>query len=105
VLNKLRKIPVTSWNYISEGKQVRHLGPMAENFFAQFELGTGNTSIGNSGPRRRRASQRSRNSTSSFSRRMPRSSGLQNEVKTLRRTRLISKSVLQVIEQAIVKQQ
>lgn len=46
VLGKLRKIPVTSWNYISEGQQVRHLGPMAEDFFAQFSLGTGNTSIG-----------------------------------------------------------
>lgn len=46
VLNKLRKIPVTSWNYVSEGQKVRHLGPMAEDFFAQFGLGTGNTSIG-----------------------------------------------------------
>jgi hypothetical protein len=46
VLSRLRKIPVTSWNYISEGRQVRHLGPMAEDFFAEFKLGTGNTSIG-----------------------------------------------------------
>jgi TolA-binding protein len=46
VLSRLRKIPVTSWNYISEGRQVRHLGPMAEDFYAQFGLGTGNTSIG-----------------------------------------------------------
>lgn len=46
VLGKLRKIPVTSWNYISEGQQVRHLGPMAEDFYSQFNLGTGNTSIG-----------------------------------------------------------
>lgn len=46
VLSKLRKIDVTSWNYISEGQKVRHLGPMAEDFYAQFKLGTGNTSIG-----------------------------------------------------------
>ncbi|HEX8367910.1 MAG TPA: tail fiber domain-containing protein [Pyrinomonadaceae bacterium] len=46
VLSRLRKIPVTSWNYISEGQQVRHIGPMAEDFFEQFQLGTGNTSIG-----------------------------------------------------------
>ncbi len=46
VLSKLRKINVTSWNYISEGNQVRHLGPMAEDFYDQFKLGTGNTSIG-----------------------------------------------------------
>lgn len=46
VLAKLRRIPVSSWNYISEGREVRHLGPMAEDFFEQFALGTGNTSIG-----------------------------------------------------------
>jgi hypothetical protein len=46
VLSRLRKIPVTSWNYISEGQQVRHIGPMAEDFYEQFKLGTGNTSIG-----------------------------------------------------------
>ncbi|MET0753467.1 MAG: tail fiber domain-containing protein [Pyrinomonadaceae bacterium] len=46
ILSKLRAIPITSWNYIDEGKNVRHIGPMAEDFFAQFQLGTGNTSIG-----------------------------------------------------------
>jgi Chaperone of endosialidase len=46
VLSKLRQIPITSWNYIDEGKSVRHIGPMAEDFFAQFGLGTNNTSIG-----------------------------------------------------------
>jgi hypothetical protein len=46
ILSKLRVIPVTSWNYIDEGARVRHIGPMAEDFFAQFGLGVGNTSIG-----------------------------------------------------------
>jgi trimeric autotransporter adhesin len=46
VLSKLRKISVSSWNYIDEGAKVRHIGPMAEDFYAQFGLGTGNTSIG-----------------------------------------------------------
>jgi hypothetical protein len=46
VLARLRKIPVSSWNYISEGQQVRHMGPMAEDFYQSFGLGTGNTSIG-----------------------------------------------------------
>jgi hypothetical protein len=46
VLSKLRKLPITSWNYIDEGKNVRHVGPMAEDFFAQFGLGTNNISIG-----------------------------------------------------------
>lgn len=46
VLTRLRKVPVSSWNYISEGKTTRHLGPMAEDFYEAFKLGTGNTSIG-----------------------------------------------------------
>jgi hypothetical protein len=46
VLARLRKIPVSTWNYTSEGRQVRHMGPMAEDFYQEFGLGTGNTSIG-----------------------------------------------------------
>jgi hypothetical protein len=46
VLSRLRKIQVSTWNYISEGGQVRHMGPMAEDFYQAFTLGTGNTSIG-----------------------------------------------------------
>jgi flagellin-like hook-associated protein FlgL len=46
ILTSLRAIPVSTWNYISEGRQVRHMGPMAEDFYQAFALGTGNTSIG-----------------------------------------------------------
>ncbi|HEY0078743.1 MAG TPA: tail fiber domain-containing protein [Pyrinomonadaceae bacterium] len=46
VLARLRKIPVSTWNYISEGRQTLHMGPMAEDFYEAFRLGTGNTSIG-----------------------------------------------------------
>src|SRR6185503_1616959 len=46
VLSKLRGIQISTWNYISEGNKVRHMGPMAEDFFQAFQLGTGNTSIG-----------------------------------------------------------
>jgi hypothetical protein len=46
VLARLRNTPVSTWNYISEGKEVRHMGPMAEDFYQAFQLGTGNTSIG-----------------------------------------------------------
>ncbi|HYG09786.1 MAG TPA: tail fiber domain-containing protein [Pyrinomonadaceae bacterium] len=46
VLTRLRKIPVSTWNYTAEGSQVRHMGPMAEDFYQEFKLGTGNTSIG-----------------------------------------------------------
>src|SRR5215218_2749103 len=46
VLSRLRNIEVSTWNYISEGRTVRHMGPMAEDFYKAFQLGTGNTSIG-----------------------------------------------------------
>jgi trimeric autotransporter adhesin len=31
-------VPVTSWNYIDEGRQVRHIGPMAQDWHAAFAL-------------------------------------------------------------------
>jgi trimeric autotransporter adhesin len=46
VLSKLRKVPVSTWNYITEGQQIRHLGPMAEDFHSAFRLGTDDKSIG-----------------------------------------------------------
>jgi hypothetical protein len=46
VLSRLRKIEVSTWNYITEGRQVRHMGPMAEDFHSAFNLGADNKSIG-----------------------------------------------------------
>jgi hypothetical protein len=46
VLGKIRALPITTWSYITEGKEVRHIGPMAEDFAEAFQLGAGNTSIG-----------------------------------------------------------
>jgi hypothetical protein len=46
LLARLRKVPVTTWNYIAEGGQARHLGPMAEDFHAAFGLGTTDKAIG-----------------------------------------------------------
>jgi hypothetical protein len=46
LLAKVRALPITTWNYISEGDKVRHLGPMAEDFYAAFGLGEGSKSIG-----------------------------------------------------------
>ncbi|HEY0413187.1 MAG TPA: tail fiber domain-containing protein [Allosphingosinicella sp.] len=46
LLGKIRALPISTWNYISEGQQVRHLGPMAEDFYRTFGLGVESTSIG-----------------------------------------------------------
>jgi hypothetical protein len=46
VLARLGAIPVSTWNYITEGGAVRHMGPMAEDFHQAFGLGTDDNSIG-----------------------------------------------------------
>ncbi|HEX9937073.1 MAG TPA: tail fiber domain-containing protein [Longimicrobium sp.] len=39
VLARLRRMPITTWTYNSEGNGVRHLGPTAQDFHAAFGLG------------------------------------------------------------------
>ncbi|HEX5724273.1 MAG TPA: tail fiber domain-containing protein, partial [Longimicrobiaceae bacterium] len=36
LLSRLRTVPVTTWNYIAEGQQVRHIGPMAQDWDRAF---------------------------------------------------------------------
>jgi len=46
VLLRMRGVPVTTWNYIDEGRQSRHMGPFAEDFWNAFRLGTDPRGIG-----------------------------------------------------------
>jgi hypothetical protein len=46
VLERVAELPVTRWNFKTEGPGVQHLGPMAQDFHAAFGLGDGNTAIG-----------------------------------------------------------
>ena len=39
VLARLRAVPVTSWNYITQDQSIRHMGPVAQEFRAAFGLG------------------------------------------------------------------
>ncbi|HEU0301490.1 MAG TPA: tail fiber domain-containing protein [Longimicrobium sp.] len=39
LLARLRGVPVTSWNYLSQDRSIRHMGPMAQDFYAAFGLG------------------------------------------------------------------
>ncbi len=39
VLARLRSVPVSSWNYLSQDASIRHMGPMAQDFYAAFGLG------------------------------------------------------------------
>jgi hypothetical protein len=46
VLGRIRTLPITTWNMIGGDRSVRHLGPVAEDFYAAFGLGLGETTIG-----------------------------------------------------------
>jgi len=47
-LNKIENLEVFEWNYISQDSSIRHIGPMAQDFYSTFNLGTDSTTI-NSG--------------------------------------------------------
>jgi hypothetical protein len=45
VLARLRRVPVSTWNYRSQERSIRHMGPMAQDFYAAFGLGESNLLI------------------------------------------------------------
>ena len=44
VLNKIVTMPISEWNY-KAGDKSAHIGPMAQDFYAEFGLGTDNKHI------------------------------------------------------------
>jgi hypothetical protein len=45
ILDKLSRLPVGTWAYRSEGSAVRHIGPMAQDFKAAFDVGASDRAI------------------------------------------------------------
>jgi len=45
ILALILQLPITTWNYIADGATVRHMGPMAQDFYAAFGLGADDTHI------------------------------------------------------------
>lgn len=39
ILLKIKDMPVTEWNYKTQDHNIHHIGPMAQDFYAQFKLG------------------------------------------------------------------
>ncbi|MCB0207991.1 MAG: tail fiber domain-containing protein [Anaerolineae bacterium] len=39
VLVRLAEVPVSTWSYKDDSPDIRHMGPMAQDFYAAFELG------------------------------------------------------------------
>jgi hypothetical protein len=45
VLAKIVALPISSWRYRKDGPEVRHIGPMAQDFHAAFGLWNSDTMI------------------------------------------------------------
>jgi len=45
VLEKVARLPLSTWNYKEQADSIRHMGPMAQDFYAAFRLGLGETTI------------------------------------------------------------
>lgn len=50
LLEKLATIEIQSWNYITQDDSIRHIGPMAQDFYATFNVGDDNTHISSIDP-------------------------------------------------------
>jgi hypothetical protein len=45
VLRRLANIPIDTWNYKSQDAAIRHIGPVAQDFYAAFGVGEDNVTI------------------------------------------------------------
>ncbi len=45
MLERLAAMPIATWNYVSQDPSVRHIGPMAQDFYAAFGMGEKETHI------------------------------------------------------------
>ena len=45
LLHKLESLEITEWNYKEDNESIRHIGPVAQDFYAVFGLGNDDKSI------------------------------------------------------------
>jgi hypothetical protein len=45
ILEKLSELEVSRWNYKTQDESIQHIGPMAQDFYRLFGVGTNNTTI------------------------------------------------------------
>jgi hypothetical protein len=45
VLEKVARLPLSTWNYKAQPPEIRHVGPMAQDFHEAFQVGETNTGI------------------------------------------------------------
>jgi hypothetical protein len=45
ILGALERLPISTWSYRSEESKARHIGPMAQDFIATFNVGSSDKTI------------------------------------------------------------
>ena len=45
ILAKLKEMDISSWNYKTQSSSIRHIGPMAQDFYSAFHFGESDTTI------------------------------------------------------------
>jgi hypothetical protein len=45
ILNAVAAMPMSTWNYKAQAKSIRHVGPMAQDFYTAFDVGENDTTI------------------------------------------------------------
>ena len=45
ILQRVAALPISQWNYKTQAASIRHIGPMAQDFYAAFGVGTDNRYI------------------------------------------------------------
>jgi len=45
ILERLARLPLSTWSYKTEATRARHIGPMAQDFKATFGVGSADTTI------------------------------------------------------------
>lgn len=45
VLQRVAQLPLSTWNYKTQDQSIRHIGPMAQDFYAAFGVGEDNQHI------------------------------------------------------------
>lgn len=48
LLNEIDSMPITTWNMKTQDKSIRHIGPVAQDFYSAFGFGENNTHISSS---------------------------------------------------------
>jgi len=50
IINLIDQLPVTKWNYKTDNPSIKHIGPVAQDFYSLFSLGNDDKSISSVDP-------------------------------------------------------